>query len=428
MATAAFKSTTKRSSIGGADDTTSSSSGGRRRTRSVSRFSHRLPSELIDFESNTPLPLTRRKFVNTVRGSRFPEISLDDLAIQLFSSGGRGRSSVIGSSASAKVQRRGRSVSRQTSSGKSVNCGKSSGGGGRLGADRRRRSLSAVRYRESDLESQSYSSTLTDDEPCEACYDGYENLQSMSASKKLDQLDVVQKKHRNPCEEIKTVLEQNQNNSHSQRVSRRLKEDAEKIIEEFISSVEDNTNMSSFDGERSDTSSALGVSMRPKDILIHFGEAKCYNTPPRTGSLPIEMDGVVFPWLLWETSNDDTLQFKDKKQISSFPNTCLQDEGTKTREDEKQSSSNRESWCPALGETISTTINSKKTGETTRAAQIQKSQLLKNVPRRSRVVDLDDYLAPRNDEDCLIERWKLRSMIKSGGIIVCESSNGPILL
>jgi len=33
----------------------------------------------------------RGKFMNTVRGSGFPEISLDDLAIEFFHSGDRGR-------------------------------------------------------------------------------------------------------------------------------------------------------------------------------------------------------------------------------------------------------------------------------------------------------------------------------------------------
>lgn len=367
-------------------------------------------------------------------------------------------------------------MSRQSSSGKSVIGGRSSGGSGRIGADRRRRSLSAVRYRATDSEchnsekytchgnsktsntgnkqnatlhkqvsptqngglrrcssqtdslklhdscsSQSYSSTLTDEEACDACYgsDGFENLQSTYASKKSDlllrsgvsndQLEAVQKIHKNAVvEEIRMGLEQhNQRSTDKQRISRRLKEDAEKIIGDFISSVEDNTDISSVDGERSDTSSAFGVSMKPRDNSMHFGEVERYKTPPRTSSLPVEMDGVVFPWLLWETSNDDTPKLKDKKQIPAISDTILHEKEQKQSNDE--SNSYRGSWSRAL-------------------AKAHKSQLLKNVPRRSRVDDVDAYLATPSNEELLIERWKLRSMISSGSILMCEGSRGPILL
>lgn len=94
-------------------------------------------------------PMRKGKFVNTVRGSGFPEISLDDLAVEFFdsfsgesgvSSGERGRSGSRKSSEGEVThsQRRGRSVSRV--------CPVGNGGLRRLDADtessRRRRSLS----------------------------------------------------------------------------------------------------------------------------------------------------------------------------------------------------------------------------------------------------------------------------------------------
>ncbi|WRX18881.1 hypothetical protein QQP08_011368 [Theobroma cacao] len=166
MATSAFKSTTKRTSL--ANSTGDSSSSNRtsvhRRARSLSRFSSRLPGA-DDDEEPTPAPRSRGRFVNTVRGSGFPEISLDDLAIELFDSSLRGRSASRNADVSPRngeggkgggesaTQRRGRSVSRQGSRGSFVN----SGGGGRLTSDtansRRRRSVSVVRYQISDSES-----------------------------------------------------------------------------------------------------------------------------------------------------------------------------------------------------------------------------------------------------------------------------------
>lgn len=170
MATSAFKSTTKRTSIGAsaaADDSASSNrSSAHRRSRSLSRFSHRIPAPAADDFDEVPAP--KGRFVNTVRGSGFPEISLDDLAVEFFGSGDRGRSASCNSEASpasggsSAAQRRGRSVSRQ---GSKLNGGgdakgsvsSNSGGGRRLSSDngansRRRRSVSAVQYQISDSE------------------------------------------------------------------------------------------------------------------------------------------------------------------------------------------------------------------------------------------------------------------------------------
>lgn len=96
------------------------------------------------------------------RGSGVPDISLDDLAIQLLSLGDRGRSGfrsgdvsdgerVVGGSL-----RRGRSVSRQGNESTNNSKSYSGGGGGKLKSEgsnsRRRRSVSVVRYQVSDSE------------------------------------------------------------------------------------------------------------------------------------------------------------------------------------------------------------------------------------------------------------------------------------
>lgn len=79
-------------------------------------------------------------------------------------------------------------------------------------------------------------------------------------------------------------------------MSKRLTEEAERYIEDFISNVED-TDISSVDGERSDTSSSLGGIMKAKTF-----QCPAMSTPPP----PVFMDGVVLPWLRWETCNDAT--------------------------------------------------------------------------------------------------------------------------
>lgn len=170
MATSAFKSTSKRTPIGASsasveDSASSNRNSAHRRSRSLSHFSRRLTEPAVDEFDEVPGP--RGKFVNTVRGSGFPEISLDDLAIEFFgSSGDRGRSGSRNSQASpasgaSTTQRRGRSVSRQGSGLQGRGDGRGNvgnySGGGRVATDssgnsRRRRSVSVVRYQVSDSE------------------------------------------------------------------------------------------------------------------------------------------------------------------------------------------------------------------------------------------------------------------------------------
>ncbi|KAJ6294213.1 hypothetical protein OIU76_022320 [Salix suchowensis] len=156
MATSAFKSTTKRTPIG----SDKSSSSARQRSRSLSRSSRPNPPE--EFSDDYTVP-SRGRFVSMDRGSGVPDISLDDLAIQLLSLGDRGRSGFrsgdvsVGERVVGGSLRRGRSVSRQGSESTNNSKSYSGGGGGKLNSEgsnsRRRRSVSAVRYQVSDSES-----------------------------------------------------------------------------------------------------------------------------------------------------------------------------------------------------------------------------------------------------------------------------------
>lgn len=156
------------SSASSTDDSGSSNrnSSAHRRARSLSRFPRRLhPHDSANDLDEFPAP--RGKFVNTVRGSGFPEISLDDLAVEFFESANRGRmassrhSEPSPAGGAAASQRRGRSVSRKGSGASNDargNIGNSASGGGRIVSDassRRRRSLSVVRYQISDSEVRS---------------------------------------------------------------------------------------------------------------------------------------------------------------------------------------------------------------------------------------------------------------------------------
>lgn len=92
-------------------------------------------------------------------------------------------------------------------------------------------------------------------------------------------------------------------------MSKRLTEEAERYIEDFISNVED-TDISSIDGERSDTSSSIGG----------ITKTETFQNPAMSTPLPVAMDGVVLPWLQWETSNDATpIGCKNKTEPPGIP-------------------------------------------------------------------------------------------------------------
>lgn len=99
-------------------------------------------------------------------------------------------------------------------------------------------------------------------------------------------------------------------------MSKKLTEEAEKYFEDFISNVED-TDISSFDGERSDASSSFGGPVKQWEPLVDSKERRVFQSPAQLNALPVEMDGVVLPWLQWETGNDGSAQSCENK--AAFP-------------------------------------------------------------------------------------------------------------
>ncbi|XP_028118540.1 uncharacterized protein LOC114316064 isoform X4 [Camellia sinensis] len=491
MATSAFKSTTKRTPISSPSNAaaeSSSSTKPHRRSRSLSRFSRLLPDppEFAD--------APRGRFVNTARGSAFPEISLDDLAIEFFSlndslderDSQRGRSSrrcseiSPATNATVSSQRRGRSVSRQSSGvgdGKRESNFDKNGCGGRTGLDansRRRRSVSVVRGRNSDSESQS--SALTDDEANDARSSKNmieKTIRAVYAQKKgmvrktsalasesslqaddfnvLQAVPKVRKKYTTKLEQsekrkqdllaeialeeqhgrelskiVRELLPDPKSSANAEkpsrarkrsndknRVSKRLTEEAEKYFEDFISNVED-TDLSSYDGERSDASSTLQVT-KTRDAVLHSGETETFRTQTRSNYPPVEiMDGVILPWLQWETCNDGSaLPSKNKRELPVTPQSISWDayqEAISAQHPSGNSASSRGSWSPGLDGPSS------NTGEAT-------GSILKEVASHQRSqFDMDRYLKLQREEDHLFERWKEQNRINSGGLLLCSSN------
>ncbi|KAM1339929.1 hypothetical protein ACFX2H_038390 [Malus domestica] len=182
------------------------------------------------------------------------------------------------------------------------------------------------------------------------------------------------------------------------RVSKRLTEEAERYIEDFISNVED-TDISSIDGERSDTSSSIG------GITKH----ESYQSPALSTPLPVAMDGVALPWLQWETSNDATPTGCKKKN---------EPQGVINAQDRSnQSASSHGSWSPGIIDALS--INMEDTGSKVGGYRSYECHSRLSGSNGS-CFDMDEYLHLKNNDDFLIERLKQQQRISSGGLLLCN--------
>jgi len=181
------------------------------------------------------------------------------------------------------------------------------------------------------------------------------------------------------------------------KMSKRLTEEAEQYFEDFLSNVED-TDFSSFDGERSDTSSTK------KDVL-HNAMIETPVALPKVGS-PSEEDGLVLPWLEWETTNDlQTSPCKTKAQGEST--ACSTS---------NQTVSSRGSWSP--GDYATSTTSKDKVLAGFEGVGVRQSSCPHLAGTSS--FHIDDYLHLRQSEDLLFEKWRQKQRIESGGLFLCS--------
>ncbi|XP_052184074.1 uncharacterized protein LOC127796061 isoform X2 [Diospyros lotus] len=195
------------------------------------------------------------------------------------------------------------------------------------------------------------------------------------------------------------------------RVSTKLAEEAEKYLEDFISNVED-TDISSFDGERSDTSSTLGA-VRTRETSLYSAESENFQSPAGSNSLPVEMEGVILPWLKWETSNDSSpFPSKNKKELPVTPKNRFWDAlqgAISAQESSSRSTSSRGSWSPALDTLTSSTRESNRS---------KKELTCHQWPE----FDMERYTELEKEEDLLFERWREQSRLNCGGMLLCSNA------
>ncbi|MED6137763.1 hypothetical protein PIB30_067998, partial [Stylosanthes scabra] len=192
------------------------------------------------------------------------------------------------------------------------------------------------------------------------------------------------------------------------KMSMRLTEEAERYIEDFISNVEDTTDISSLDGERSDTSSSIGGLIKPET----------YSSPPIPRSIPGLTDGVTLPWLQWETSNDvsHATSLNNKAQMTLTPKSASSTQETSKPQDQSSySASSRGSWSPEdLQEFIGKDAYSKL------AQSFSYSDKSFSATSKGLRYDMDEYLKAKSEEDIIIERLRQHHRIDSGSLVLCN--------
>ncbi|TXG51318.1 hypothetical protein EZV62_023842 [Acer yangbiense] len=193
------------------------------------------------------------------------------------------------------------------------------------------------------------------------------------------------------------------------RMSRRLTEEAEKYIEDFISNVED-TDISSIDGERSDTSSILGGIVKMETL----------QSPAISKPLPVEMDGVVLPWLQWETTNDVSPQSckANTTQPKTTPKSTFWDasqESTTAQDLSCHSSSSRGSWSPEIIDGCLLNFGDDRGSKCGEPGSYQSPNGMSRL-----CTDMDEYLDLQKNEEFLLERLMQQQRISSGGILLCN--------
>ncbi|KAF5197773.1 Atp-dependent rna helicase, partial [Thalictrum thalictroides] len=210
-------------------------------------------------------------------------------------------------------------------------------------------------------------------------------------------------------------------NNDKNWMSKSLIEDAEKYFDDFLSNVED-TDISSFDGERSDASSTRGVK-KPKDHVLHVGEREKDRFSTRSTSLPVEMDGVVLPWLQWETINDGSpLAPKNKEDFRLDPADKLYGsaQGESSTNDGNKFSTSCASSSPGGG---SLSVFSKDDSDNKFVDS--RSYLSQSPARRPKesYFDMDEYLHMQRSEEIVFEAWRQRHRISSGTLVLCSGSS-----
>ncbi|KAK9093498.1 hypothetical protein Syun_028409 [Stephania yunnanensis] len=176
------------------------------------------------------------------------------------------------------------------------------------------------------------------------------------------------------------------------KASQRLTEEAEKYFEDFLSNVED-TDISSMDGEKSDASSKFGVRPKLSDHVTHCLDS--VSIPKMPTSAPVELDGVMLPWLQWDTADVPVTPPRDLHDVLQCvsPAYCKSNGLT----------SSHGSWSPG--------------GES--PCVVSREDRGSRYSGQYAATEPDEYIYSQSYEEVIFECWRQRARRDSGGLVLC---------
>ncbi|KAK8935312.1 hypothetical protein KSP39_PZI013981 [Platanthera zijinensis] len=246
---------------------------------------------------------------SSVRG--FPEISLDDLINEYFI--GEDKEDEIIKTTPGCPSRKGDVINPRTEAGASRRRGKSvreNGGESRetsLAGLRRQRSVSMTRQHFNDSEFHKCNEEVLAESTVEVL--------SQDLAKIVKDI-LLEKK---PANLTKRRLCSKMRSREKMNMPKFLIDEDEKHIEVFLSNIEDADISSSFDGDRSDTSSTFWENSKFRDPVSYNAIEEIHENQMRPAAVSsVSSDeGILLPWLHMETSNEDSSS--PCQNISSLP-------------------------------------------------------------------------------------------------------------
>ncbi|CAM8977793.1 unnamed protein product [Rhodiola kirilowii] len=218
-----------------------------------------------------------------------------------------------------------------------------------------------------------------------------------------------------------TVVEKPQKtrkrSNDKRRMSKELIQEAEQYFEDFLSNVED-TDLSSFEGERSDCGSCVGKIKRPNYPVTYFDKTDTFQTPAKSSCTPVEMDDVVLPWLQWETSNDISPASCNKKSdaASAAALSNAPQDGNAAHYHSSHSNSSISNCSPEAINGQSPGVENSSKSSYTKSPVTYKTEPSTKAP----FFDMDDYMDIARKEELTMETWRQQSRISNGSVHLCS--------
>ncbi|GLJ07803.1 hypothetical protein SUGI_0074350 [Cryptomeria japonica] len=240
------------------------------------------------------------------------------------------------------------------------------------------------------------------------------------------------------------------NSADRKQLSKSLNEEAQKYIDEFLSmpNMEDSELSSSFEEEQYNATShgrkIEDTGICQESLQKIENAEKCSHSTQHV-PLSVEDDGVVLPWLEWETNPDSPPQFSraDLEAVmteKTVQNKFAEEVGSSSSFDGNVTVTSNNyssgSWTPDSNHQLNISKHDSSITTSLNLSSTRNSREIRSQEYKSNLKDSvkllhdhgrfpkstyleDDYISHVNNEVILMEKLKLENRIQSGGIFLC---------